>query len=1198
MLCPNCQHPNSETARFCENCGYNLRAAAPASPPAPAPPLADPALARLQKLVPQEFAERLLNSRTGHVEGERRVVTILFCDVKGSTALGEERDPEEILEIMNGAFDALIEPVYRYEGTLARLMGDAVLAFFGAPIAHEDDPERACLAALAMQAHIARYAAELKRTRGIEQFAVRVGINTGLVVVGQVGSDLRVEYTAMGDAINVASRLENYANPGDIVISENTARRVRHSIALQALGGLTLKGKAEPVEAFRVVGRLAEPTSARGIANLSSPLVGRDRELETLEHALSELRQGRGSMVALIGEAGLGKSRLLAEVRKAQGANRLSPIVWLEGRSLSYETNTPNAPFVDLLSRWFEFTPDDTDLSKYDRVCARIQTILPGRADEVAPLIATLLGIELTGEPLETVRYMMPPMVRGAIMMNLIALIGGLAAQSPTVLVLDDLHWADSSSLELLTALTGLVTRLPLLMIVLLRPNKTDPAWQTHQALAAQLGEHYTTIELPPLDAEQARELVANLLQIQDLPESVRALILAKAEGNPFYVEEVIRSLLDQKLVVRQDDHWRAAREIANIAIPDTLAGVITARLDRLDEETRHTAQTASVIGREFTFDVLANVFDLPGALEPSLDTLQARELVRPRASDTARAYLFKHALTQETAYSTLLKSKRAALHKRVGETLERVAPQSVDDIARHFSEAGDNTRALPYLIAAGERATRSFALKEAATYYTRALAIAKSGAQVELARRAFEGLGNTLMFMNQLEGALNLYREMFDWGESHSAVPVQVSALNKTATITGMRQGQFPQAETWLKQAEGLALQAQDKLGLAEAYTIRCQLCQAQADFDGTIRYMQESVNIGRELNVKTQMAFGLSHIATAQMTMGDFDASYHTGQEALAISLEIGDREHEAEVYINSFSMYFLSRGDTVKAVEYLERGIEMASKISATFNLIIGNYLRGWIAGQQGEYEHAIAAFERSRAAAAPLQEFMPLMYAIPLAALGSVYVEISPALAAAGRVYREQALAILAQPPGIPAGGSAFPELGYSELALGNYAFAQELFAKGADMPSILRLVMRPRSLCGLASALLAQGRAQAAEPYVLQAREFAQEHRIQHLAPIIALTTGQVAAAQRDDERALREFERAEFYAAEMNFRPLVWQARAAAARVLDRLGQDTPAREKRAQAQTMLDEIASLFTDPNYRTLFREQTNALLMPSA
>jgi class 3 adenylate cyclase/tetratricopeptide (TPR) repeat protein len=1168
------------------------------SPQVPAP---EPQLQRLERLVPQEFARRLLNSRTGQVERERRIVTILFCDVKGSTALGAERDPEEVMEIMNGALDLLIEPVYRYEGTLARLMGDAILAFFGAPLAHEDDPERACLAALAMQARVAQYAQELKRTRGVEQFAVRVGINTGLVVVGEVGSDLRVEYTAMGDAINVASRLENAAAPGTILISETTGRMVQHAIALEALGGLALKGKSEPVNVYRVLGRKTTPGSARGIAGLAAPLVGRAHELNVLQEHLDSLLRGQGGMVTLVGEAGLGKSRLIAEARKqyaGPGESGIQTLQWLEGRCLSYETQTPNAPFIDLLNRWFELGPGGTDLEKYDRLCAQIQRVLPGRADEVAPFIATLLGIELIGEPLERVRYMMPPMLRGQVSMNLMALVGAYAASKPTVLVLDDVHWSDASSLELIGALSSLVSRVPLLLVLLQRPNKTDPAWQLHESLAVQLGPtHYTTIELQPLDEHAARELVASLLEIEDLPPAVRQLILDRAEGNPFYVEEVIRSLLDQKLVVSREDpaggrpHWYATREIARIAIPDTLAGVITARLDRLDEEAKHTAQTASVIGRTFSFDVLADVFDTPQALEPSLDTLQSRELVRRGAEKLARDYLFKHALTQETAYNTLLKSKRTALHKRVGETLERLEPQNVDDIARHFTQANETERALPYLIAAGERAVRGFALKEAIDYFTHAVQVAGPGHNLNLMRRTYEGLGNALAFAGQLERALDVYREMFEAGEAHADVPTQVSALNKTANVTGMRQGQFPQAEQWLKQSEALAVQAQDRVGLAEAYTLRCQICQAQADFDGTIRFMQESVNIGRELNVKTQIAFGLSHIASAQMTMGDFAASYRSGQEALAVSLEIGDREHEAEVYINSFATYHLMRGEIDRALEYLERGLEISTKINTVFNLIIGNYLRGWIAMERGEYDVARASFEGSHRASAPLEQFVPMMFVIALAGEGSVYSAISPALADKAREFHDKALELLSQPAGIPGGGSAFPEIGFAALARGDLALAQDLFAKGANVPSILRNVMRPRSYVGTAMTLVAQGQADLAEPYIQQAREFLEARATRNFEPMVALAAGRVALARGDLDQALRESNRAEYYASEMNFRPYLWQARALAARVLTAQGQPDQAAARREQAHTVVDEIAARLSDESWRKLFLE--NAL-----
>jgi class 3 adenylate cyclase len=339
LPCPNCRTELPADAKFCFNCGHNLQGGA--TPMAASPPAA-PAAA-LDKFIPPEMLAKLNQARqTGAMAGERRIVTMLFCDVKGSTAAASQLDPEDWADIINGAFESMIRPVYKYEGTIARLMGDAILAFFGAPLAHEDDPERAVRAALEILSGIQPYRQQVKAEWGLDM-DVRVGINTGLVVVGAVGSDLRMEYTAMGDAINLAARMEQTAAPGSIQIAEPTYKIVAPLFEFESLGGIEVKGKDEPVPAYRVLGSRAAPGRQRGIAGLDSPLVGRAAEMQTLRNAIADLRQGRGGIVSVIAEAGLGKSRLIAELRKemAPGSS------WLEGRSFSYETATPYAPFID-----------------------------------------------------------------------------------------------------------------------------------------------------------------------------------------------------------------------------------------------------------------------------------------------------------------------------------------------------------------------------------------------------------------------------------------------------------------------------------------------------------------------------------------------------------------------------------------------------------------------------------------------------------------------------------------------------------------------------------------------------------------------------------------------------------------------------------------------------------------------------------
>ena len=1200
MQCPNCQHQNTANAKFCENCGFRLHTAdhrpQPTSKTESASVVRRPSsdISRLEKLVPKQFAERLLQSRTGRVEGERRIVTVLFCDVKGSTALGEERDPEEILEIMNGAFDFLIEPVYRYEGTLARLMGDAILAFFGAPIAHEDDPERACLAALAMQEKISEYAIQVRQKYGIENFAVRVGINTGLVVVGEVGSDLRVEYTAMGDAINLASRMEQAAEPGTIVIAENTARLARHAMELESLGALQVKGKAEPVNAYRVVGVKAERESTRGIVGLTSPLVGRAYELNLLQERVNAVLNGRGQIVAVIGEAGLGKSRLVAELRKqrleARDRNLQSPISslqWFEGRSLSYETQTPYAPFVDLFNHLCDLHVNDADSVAYEKIKSTLNGLVGAQTDECAPFLATMLGIPLAGEDLERVRYLMPPFLRGRITQAVAQIFGALAIQQPTVLVFEDLHWADSASLEMLGALLPMTENAPVMFLFLLRPNKTDPSWTFYESLSRLQGA-VSTIELQPLDESASRALVANLLEIEDLPEGVRALILQKAEGNPFYVEEVIRSLLDQKLVLRDGERWRATREISNIAIPDTLAGVITARLDRLDEESKRTAQTASVLGRDFEYAPLADLYDAAPTLEPSLDTLQARELVRPKRDAALRAYLFKHALTQETAYNSMLMAKRRALHKRAAAYLVEHNPERVNDIARHWLDAQENERALPFILEAGDRAARAYATTEAIAYYERAREIAQQLNDVAALRRAYEGLGNTLAFTVELPRAVQVFQEMLEVGNAHDDALMQISALNKQANILSLRMGQIERAEPLLLQAEELARAYQDKVGLGEMFVIRCQISLGSSDFDTAMHYMGDAIQVGKDLNVQGQIMWGLAHLASTYTFMLRFDDAEKVAAEGLAMAFDINDREHYSDLKTTE-SLLLWRRGNLDAAIEAGEEAARIGDRIGLSIMVVFGLWGAGWVHWQRAEYGAAVNAMQNALRAAEPFREFLPFLIAMAEAPLGSMMLE-SGMDDENGQKYRDHALKLTNDPVAGMVNGAAWADIGWSALERGDVELAEKLFAGALDYPSFFRLLMRPRNLLGLAELAKRRGDFDAAQKYIQEARALADEKAIKPYQAHTALAAAQLHAAREEHERALGFFDDAETRARAMNLRPILLDARLGAAQSLDAIGRVQDANAKRAQAQAMRSEIADLISDVKLRTAYLAHT--------
>jgi class 3 adenylate cyclase len=402
--------------------------------------------------------------------GERRTITLLFCDVKDSTATAERLDPEEWSAIMRQALDRFITPVERYGGTVVRILGDAILAYFGAPVAHEDDPQRAVLAGLGIVDGCRDLADDVQRRFGIP-FAVRVGINTGLVVVGEVGTPLYAEYAALGDAANVAARMEQSAHPGTVLIAEATHRLVGPLFDVQPMGQVQVKGRREPVNAYRVVGPSAAPGSLRGIAGLSSPLVGRRAELDRLLTALTQLRDGRGAVVSVIGEAGLGKSRLVSEL----AAQARDEVTWIEGGCVSYESTTPYAPFVRALESFFEISADDDPHERYQRLLSKMTELAGDAGARHAAHLATVLRGRIPDEHEAFVRFLEPPVLRQRVFATVAALLEKSSARAPVVLMIEDVHWADRTSIDLMRSLLPLTDRLPLMLLLCLRPDHTQP---------------------------------------------------------------------------------------------------------------------------------------------------------------------------------------------------------------------------------------------------------------------------------------------------------------------------------------------------------------------------------------------------------------------------------------------------------------------------------------------------------------------------------------------------------------------------------------------------------------------------------------------------------------------------------------------------------------------------------------------------
>lgn len=1111
------------------------------------------------------MTNRATPSKSGLQDGERKLVTVLFTDIVGSTALAERLDPEEWADIVSGAHAIVSEAVERYGGLVAQLLGDGALAFFGAPTAHEDDPERAVSAALDIIAGIADYALELRRAGRAPDFRMRVGLNTGLVVVGNIGAGRHVEYLAVGDTVNLAARMQSAAEPNSVLIAESTARATDHAFDLQPVGLLDLKGKSEPVPAYRVLAPRTVYGSRRGIAGLTSPIVGRDAEIALIQERLAALSEGRGGIVSIMGEAGLGKSRLTSEIILR------SPLSFtcLEGRCLSFQTATPFAPFADMLTRHFGLAPGETDAQKHARI-----------GD---PYLAALLGVTPQGEDAYMLGVLDPPQLRERTFEAVAALLSRLAGQHPIVLVIEDLHWADSASLSLLQHVLALTAALPILLVAVFRPVDSEPAWGFHTAALAEQADRYTPILLQPLKAGEARTLVANLLEIEDLPETVRELILKKAEGNPFFVEEVIRSLLDAKLVMRDGGHWRATRAIADVSLPETLAGVITARLDRLDETSKRVAHTAAVIGRAFDHAILAEVAESLNGLDAALRDLENRELILADAK-SGRSYRFKHVLTQEAAYNSLLLSRRRTLHRRAAEALERRAPDQGADIGRHFVGAQEPARALPYLLMAADRAARSYATPEAVGLYAQALDIAKRLDAAAAARRAFEGLGGAFSLGLDVPRALETYREMEQFALAHGDAPMRVSALNKSAYVSSMFAGDFPSAMGQLQQSEQLARACGDKPGLSEHIITRCTLMMASGDFDETVHYMNEVVALGRDMNLGSQMAYGLTHTANALTYLTRFDEGWEKAQEARRVAEENGDKLHLAEVMTNPLAFGRLRNGDIDGAMASAREGYEMAARIGGLYMECIGLLMHSWMSVMRGEYEAALALLDRASTVGTKsgLQFFPPM-------AMGwqaeSLY-DLSAANLPKAQALMAQALAMMDHPMGAMSAGMAMMPLGKLALASGDPQQAIALHQRGMTTPTPFMHTQRPFHLVGQALAALAQSRLDAAAGYVREARGYAEGRRMRHCMPQIDFADGQVEAARRDDAAALARFDAAALAATDMRMRPILWRARNCAADALLRLGRADEASARRRQAAAAVQDIAELMTDPARRAAY------------
>lgn len=924
--CSACGRALARTYRFCPQCGAPVAAAAAGHPQSPAPStVSEQALSPQSPLAGAGPSLQVAGIETEALAEERRLVTVMFADLSGSTALAERLDPEDLRRILASFFNALSRQIQRYGGTVDKYIGDAIMAVFGAPVAHEDDPERAIRAALAMQSAMARLNDDLEREQGV-RLALRVGVNTGEVVAGLLGGEIEGAYTVVGDTVNLAQRLEAAAPQGQAYVGTLTYRLSQRAFKMLAVPPLGLKGKSELVPAYRVISARDEPTAAEPIG-----LLGREQEMAALHDALVQAMEGKGSIVAVVGDAGVGKSRLLKEfdIGIAAGIERIV------ARCASFDQATPYALVADVLRRAFGMASGAGE--EQARIAIGRGLAPPGEQPD--PMVVDLL--------LEVLRYgarssLDPESKRRVLASTIRHLVASRCESAPLVIFLEDLHWMDSASEALLGEVVADVPSLPCLLVAACRPD-WDPPWPCAR------------LELRPLGDAEARALIRSCLG-GEVEAPLLDSILAKTAGNPFFTEEVTRSLKESGAVERADGLWRA-RGPVDLAVPATVQEVLRARLDRLSTGPRRTLQQAAVIGGTFWGPVIQRLAPSP-ALAADLEVLEARSFIELQASFPERIYSFRHPLVQEVTYGTLLQAHRRVAHGAVGEAIEELygerADELLDELAFHYGRSDRDERALHWLVQAGDRASRLFANAEALELYGSALERASRAAGAVDAGDILERMGDVETLTGKYDDALSRFRSAQDGAQP---LPERCARLQRKVGTALARKGAYAEALDALR--EGIrALGGERDLEVARIGVRMGEVQSRSGDYAAARETLSRAVEIAERLGAEEVVAEGLKYLGAALAYVGDLRAATRMCERCLPVYERLGDIVGTATVRINVGALY-RRMGQWDDALAEYDAALALAERIGnpsviANVHNNIGE-LHFW----RGDFEKAIVS-----------------------------------------------------------------------------------------------------------------------------------------------------------------------------------------------------------------------------------------------
>ena len=911
--CASCGLPLSTTAKFCSGCGnptdrkYTALASSSPGPPTP------------ETYTPRHLSERILTSKAA-LEGERKQVTVLFADVKGSMELFADRDPEEVRRLLDPVIGQMMEAIHRFEGTVNHVMGDGIMALFGAPLAHEDHAVRACYAALRMQETIKSYADSVRRTDGTP-IQIRVGLNSGEVIVRSIGSDLRMDYTVVGQTTNVAARMEQLAVPGSILITADTLALAEGYIQVTSLGPLKVKGLDAPIEGFEVTGATRvrsrlHATAARGL----TPFVGRNDELEHLRGALDRARTGRGQVVAVVGEPGVGKSRLYWEFIHS---HRTRGWLVLEGSSVSYGKATAFLPIIELLRVYFQLDAGDEARKVVEKVTGKLLSL--DRVLEPS-LFAFLWLLEVPVDDPEWQR-LEPPQRRQRALDGVRRVLLRESQLQPVLVVFEDLHWIDAETQALLEELVESLPAAHLLLLVNFRPEYQH-AWGSRS--------YYRQLSMEPLPHDTAEELLDRLLGEDIALQPLKRLLVERAEGNPFFMEESVRTLAETKALIGSRGGYRLEKPLDHLQMPASAQAIVATRIDRLSPEDKRLLQAASVIGKDVPLALLEVIAGEGNEdIQSGLSRLKAAEFIYEARLFPDVEYTFKHALTHDVAYGSLLHDRRRKLHAAVVETIERLFPDRLDEhiesLASHALRGELWAKAVHYLRQAGARAAGRSALREATAYF----------------EQAVKALAHLPESADTLREAIDLRVEL--------------------------RQALFPLGEIdrvfeYLHQAETLAVVLGDQRRLGQIAASMTHYHWAACEPDQAVVAGRRAVEIANTLGDLALQVDVNFHLGLAFISLGD----YRRAKDCLDWNIKSleGDLVRERfgmtglpAVLSRSWSaMCFAELGEFNEAIAFGEEAVRLADAVDHPFSLIRACLQLGSLYQRKGEFVKAIPPLER--------------------------------------------------------------------------------------------------------------------------------------------------------------------------------------------------------------------------------------------